>query len=387
MDADHRLRVNLIQPSANMAGGVKSGRLIAEALARRGHEVTIVYPTKSRAWPKPWRVRGFARRLAKESRLWWEVRIRGSQHHHLEQSSVNLLPVKREVVRAEDVPDADVSIANFWLVREWMESWPDSKGVKALYVRGHFPTPRTASRIDATYRMNGLNIVHARWLKQLLFERYDDPNVILAPNGVDWSQFRSYPRGKAASPTVGFLYDVSPRKDAVTMFEAIRLVQHHVRSLRAIAFGSTPVSRKHTPPPNFEFHFRPSQDFIPDIYAQTDCWVVPSRSEGLPMPGLEAAACRCPIVATRCGGPEDYVDEGISGHLVPVADPAAMAEAILRVVTLDEDRWKPMSDASYAIAKRFDWDHSAEILEDALLKAVREHEDLSGASRSAVTTT
>ena len=85
------------------------------------------------------------------------------------------------------------------------------------------------------------------------------------------------------------------------------------------------------------------------------------------MPGLEAAACRCPIVSTRCGGPEDYVVDGETGFLVEVGDARGMAEAILKVVGQSEERWRKMSEASYLKSLEFDWDKSAAILEKALL--------------------
>ncbi len=88
------------------------------------------------------------------------------------------------------------------------------------------------------------------------------------------------------------------------------------------------------------------------------------------MPGLEAAACHCPIVSTRCGGSEDYVEDGESGRPVPVGDVEAMADAILEVLDLSDSDWGRMSEASYSIAQRFDWDRSAEILEDALLRGI-----------------
>src|SRR5690606_20542321 len=119
----------------------------------------------------------------------------------------------------------------------------------------------------------------------------------------------------------------------------------------------------HALPPDAEFRFRPPQGEIASIYRSCDCWVVPSRAEGFAMPGIEAAACRCPVVATLCGGPEDYIDDGGSGFLVPVEDPPAMADAIARVLTCSADAWSAMSERSYANARRFDWDVSAELLE------------------------
>jgi glycosyltransferase involved in cell wall biosynthesis len=59
--------------------------------------------------------------------------------------------------------------------------------------------------------------------------------------------------------------------------------------------------------------------------------VLPSRAESLGMVLVEALACGTPVVATRCGGPEDIVTEEV-GELVPPEDPPALADAILRVL-------------------------------------------------------
>ena len=86
------------------------------------------------------------------------------------------------------------------------------------------------------------------------------------------------------------------------------------------------------------------------------------------MPGLEAAACRCPIVATNCGGVTDFVFEGRNGYLVPVGDWEAMAARIREIVTLQDPAWRSMSNASHEIARRFNWDTSAEELEREFLR-------------------
>lgn len=62
--------------------------------------------------------------------------------------------------------------------------------------------------------------------------------------------------------------------------------------------------------------------------------VIPSRYETFGRTGVEALACGTPVVATRCGGPEEYVSPD-SGILVDPGDPEGLAEALLAVVQRD----------------------------------------------------
>ena len=62
--------------------------------------------------------------------------------------------------------------------------------------------------------------------------------------------------------------------------------------------------------------------------------------------------------------------DGATGYLVPVGDANEMAGRIVDVVTLDDERWRRMSEASYALARTFNWQRSAELLEGALLAKV-----------------
>jgi hypothetical protein len=43
---------------------------------------------------------------------------------------------------------------------------------------------------------------------------------------------------------------------------------------------------------------------------------------------------------------------------------------VSRVLNLDRGQWRDMSQASYEISKRFDWDRSAAVLQNELLRAL-----------------
>jgi glycosyltransferase involved in cell wall biosynthesis len=62
-----------------------------------------------------------------------------------------------------------------------------------------------------------------------------------------------------------------------------------------------------------------------------DVFVLPSQAEGTSCTLQEAMASGLPVVATAVGGTPELVEEGVTGHLVPSDDEAALASAIHRV--------------------------------------------------------
>jgi glycosyltransferase involved in cell wall biosynthesis len=169
---------------------------------------------------------------------------------------------------------------------------------------------------------------------------------------------------------VGMLYNTWSLKGLATSLKALTKVVTAVPSIRVVSFGAEQPSWKH-PLPNFaEFHYRPPQGAIKDLYAQCDVWLCGSNVEGFHLPPLEAMACRCPVVSTRVGGPLDIIEEGVNGHLVDVKDADALADRVVRVLNLHEDQWQRMSDAAYRTATGFSWDDATTLFENALQLAI-----------------
>jgi glycosyltransferase involved in cell wall biosynthesis len=89
---------------------------------------------------------------------------------------------------------------------------------------------------------------------------------------------------------------------------------------------------------------------VVDLLADSDIFVLSSRSECLPMSVIEAMAAGLPVVASAVGGVPELVEHGRTGILVPPDDPALLADAIARLVA-DGGLRRRMGEAGRARAE------------------------------------
>ncbi len=75
---------------------------------------------------------------------------------------------------------------------------------------------------------------------------------------------------------------------------------------------------------------------VAEILSNLDLFVLPSTSEGFPLVLLEAMAAGRPVVATRSGGPQEIVEDGQTGLLVPPGDAEALAKGIEKLLVNPE---------------------------------------------------
>ena len=74
------------------------------------------------------------------------------------------------------------------------------------------------------------------------------------------------------------------------------------------------------------------QEDMRSLLHSSDIALLPSYHEGLPRFLLEASACGLPLIATDIPGCRAIVDDGVNGLVVPVRTPAAIADAVGRVL-------------------------------------------------------
>ena len=95
--------------------------------------------------------------------------------------------------------------------------------------------------------------------------------------------------------------------------------------------------------------------------SESDVYLLPSLMEQAGMVLAEAQASGLPVVATRVGGVPEMVAEHKSAVLVPPADSAAIADALLRLIETAEN-WPAMGQAGR---------HFVEQQHDARVQAAR----------------
>ena len=97
-----------------------------------------------------------------------------------------------------------------------------------------------------------------------------------------------------------------------------------------------------------------AQDTLPYYYSAAEVVVVPSHYESFGLVALEAMACGTPVIASRVGGLQHTVEDGVTGFLVPAGEPDAFAEK-LRLVLLDGELRQRLGANARQKAQAYTW--------------------------------
>lgn len=98
------------------------------------------------------------------------------------------------------------------------------------------------------------------------------------------------------------------------------------------------------------------RDDVVNALAAFDVYALTSRSEGFSIALIEAMASELAVVATRCGGPEQILDDGRTGLLVKNASVEEIAGAIERLRGSPADRERLGSAARLAVERNYSLD-------------------------------
>jgi glycosyltransferase involved in cell wall biosynthesis len=223
---------------------------------------------------------------------------------------------------------------------------------------------------ERLYRLTDALASRTTIICRAAFERYVHVGAVprhrleVIPNGIDVDSFQpdvaSRARARASLGVddrfvwlaVGRLVE---QKDYPNLFAALTTLENE--EFTVLIAGSGPLEAKLKAECmrlglDSRVRFLGAREDIRDLYNAADAYVMSSEFEGFSIALLEAACTELPIVATDAGGNREIVQDGTSGHLVPLRHSALLASAMRQLMLSRESERRAMGKAGRAYCLR-----------------------------------
>jgi sugar transferase (PEP-CTERM/EpsH1 system associated) len=185
---------------------------------------------------------------------------------------------------------------------------------------------------------------------------YPAERITTIRNGVNLERFHaaSHEAARAAlglpvgTPIVGTVGRLVPVKDQATLVDAVAELGKGGVAATLVIAGDGPERARleaRAAERGVDLRLLGYRPDVEQVLGALDVFVLSSTSEGLSNTILEAMAAGRPVVATRVGGAEEMISDGVTGVLVPPSDAPAMAAALRRVLAAG-DRGAAMGAAA-----------------------------------------
>jgi len=261
-------------------------------------------------------------------------------------------------------------IARAMGIRAVVETYHGREAWRQGPLRGSFVADRLVARlltrVIAVSRGAADFLVHGKG--------YPADKVVVIPNGRDLTRFvcgahrdavRKELEIDRGAPVVGVVGRLETQKGHVFLLDAWPEVMRAYPDARLLLIGDGSLrdslagqARRLGVADSVIFTgFRAD---VPRMLDAIDVVALPSLHEGMPLTVIEAAAAGRPVVATAVDGTPEVVRDGQTGYLVPAADPAALARAVLILLGDPVGAARMGEDACRWARERFDIDAHVE---------------------------
>jgi glycosyltransferase involved in cell wall biosynthesis len=180
-------------------------------------------------------------------------------------------------------------------------------------------------------------------VRHFLVADYGYPAAKVTRIPLGWEGTPQPPKAAPRPPTIVCVGGLRPEKGHDVILAALSLVQRHVPDVRLVVVGDG-EQRGALEADAHRRGLAAAVSFVgaaPDVWsylADADVFVSASRSEAFGIAIAEAMAAGLPVVAPAVGAIPELVTPGVTGELVPPADPDALATQVVRILQSPELR-------------------------------------------------
>ncbi len=352
-------RITFYLPNLGVYGGIQSSIMMADAMQRMGHEVSVVYPVIPGRDGLPWWnirkwlvqiVRTFQNLLFKPR--WFDF-----------SGTLVAIPWSSETF----LPRSDVLVLTWWADVEKLGHCNSEKGRVIHFVRSYETWGGPEERVRAVYRSSIDKVATSRQLAAQLEADGRSPLAVI-PNGLNPVFFEEFEKAEENHQKIhiGMLYRVQDWKRLSDGFKALEKIKV---PYKLILFGEQPkledreaLSRIE----DVETNLLPTGADLRDLYRGLDIFLFTSdETEAFGNPPLEAMASGCAVVSTRVGAVTQYAENEVNILLVEPRDIDAMAQSLERLIGDPQLRQKLGSEAR-SKSEEFKWSDSARQFDELL---------------------
>lgn len=354
-------------PAYAFGGVVRSVEGMAQALARRGHTVTIL---TTDAQSQTERYNGYNDQLIEGVRV---IRAKNASIYlrgKLNLSTpINMWPLARKLIDSADV----IHCHEFRTVENLLVTPIAARRGKPLVLSPHgtltattgrsalksawdsLLSPAVARRFDHVVGLTQVEVDEA----QAFWAQFSaDAKFSVVPNGVNPDEYPE--KSPTSATTCLFMARLHPRKGAHLLAEAF--LQANVPNTRLVIAGADEGGQHLIPrDPHITLAGFLDGEARMQAFHEADMFALPAVGEGLPMTVLEAMACGVPvIISPGCNLPE-VAQHGAGLIVEPEVD--ALAAALRDLMTNATKRRAMGEAARRLVEEHFTWDSLAVRLE------------------------
>lgn len=139
--------------------------------------------------------------------------------------------------------------------------------------------------------------------------------IVVIHNSVDTSKFRLSQSIHEPLLNIGFLGGLgNNNKGLDLLLKAVSLIGNnnwflHIGGKGMLLEEYRSIAKEYGILSNCKFYGEIERDKIADFYSCLDLFILPSRYETFGIVLIEAMACGIPVIATKCGGPQEIITE------------------------------------------------------------------------------
>ncbi len=325
------MKISFIEPHLKVYGGIRRILELSNRLAERGHDVTIFHSDGS-------------------SCQWMKCSAKVKRYE-------DVLEEEHDVLIYNDPNPVDYNLAQRSAARLkifYVLELYERDLLKGMNLRIYLPRHERVLILKKSLNSPYLKLSNSTWIYTWLKENLHLESKLLI-GGVNTDMFHPV-EVKKNREEIRVLSSGDPRerKGFKTVVDAVERARKEDPRIILDTYHGKGIP----------------QEKMAEKLSSADIFVDGQWYAGWNNPVAEAMACKVPVVCTDIGGVRDFAFHEKTALLVPVRDPKAMAEAILRLIR-DEELRERLRENAYRHIIQFNWDESCSTLEKILESEVQ----------------